>query len=67
MHSLGTQGEGERPAHRGGAIGMNMTALIAQWSMSGARRDADGRFRVIAMRGADGSWQPLRKEEKKKR
>jgi hypothetical protein len=61
---------------------MNTTELIAQWSMSGARRDADGRFRVIAekqatpepkppagsflMKGADGSWQPLRKEAKKK-
>jgi hypothetical protein len=59
---------------------MNTTKLIAQWTMSGARRDADGRFRVIAkkeatpepkpaagsflFRGADGSWQPLKKEEK---
>ena len=82
MHSLGTQREGERTAHRAGAREMNTTDLIAQWTMSGARRDADGRFRVIAekqartdqkppagsfqIKGADGSWQPLRKDEKKK-
>lgn len=29
-----------------GATGMNTTNLIAQWTMSGARRDADGRFRA---------------------
>jgi hypothetical protein len=27
---------------------MNTTELIAQWTMNGARRDVDGRFRVIA-------------------
>jgi hypothetical protein len=62
---------------------MNTTQLITQWSMSGARRDADGRFRVIAkkqatpeskppagsflMKRSDGSWQPLGNEEKKER
>ena len=31
---------------------MNTTKLIAQWTMSGARRDVDGRFRVIANKQA---------------
>jgi hypothetical protein len=31
-----------------GATGMNTTKLIAQWTMSGARRDVDGRFRATA-------------------
>jgi hypothetical protein len=80
MHSWGLKGGGASRLLRG-ATGMNTTELIAQWTMSGARRDADGRFRVLGekrakpepkppagsflMRGADGSWQPLRREEKK--
>lgn len=28
------------------ATGMNTTNLIARWTMSGARRDVDGRFRA---------------------
>ena len=50
----------DTPGHRGGeaaslmrgATGMNTTKLITQWTMSGARRDVDGRFRAIADIGA---------------
>lgn len=31
---------------------MNTTKLIAQWTMSGARRDVDGRFRATDVIGA---------------
>jgi hypothetical protein len=42
----GTQGEEKPPRSLRGATGMNTTKLIAQWTMSGARRDVDGRFRA---------------------
>ena len=53
MDTLGDKGRRSRLAHcEGGATGMNTTNLIAQWTMSGARRDFDGRFRATDDIGA---------------
>ena len=52
MDALGTQGEEKPPRSLRGATGMNTTKLIAQWTMSGARRDVAGRFRVTDDIGA---------------
>ena len=44
--------EEKPPRSLRGATGMNTTKLIAQWTMSGARRDVDGRFRATDDIGA---------------
>jgi hypothetical protein len=46
------KGRRSRLAHCGAQTGMNTTKLIAQWTMSGARRGADGRFRATDDIGA---------------
>jgi len=51
MDALG-HGEEKPPRSLRGATEMNTTKLIAQWSMSGARRDVDGRFRATDDIGA---------------